>query len=357
MKGIQSKHDQIYDYLLAAVKRGEIGGLLPTEAEAADHLQVSRMSVSKAMSALKSQGYIARKQGRGSTILKQPGEEIPGIISVLPGGPYEMGPYFTSLMQVIASECIAKGYLNVFTGCPTAKAAASFDYGAMNSLAASGRYLGAIVLDTKIKHPQEWAANFKHPSFPVVWLAMTPGYFNGMINSVDIDNRAAAMELVGHLHAKGRRRIGYISCQMGTTHLLERFEGYKQALAQLDLKFNEEDVFFEEDEFISECGYKIARRLAGLRNPPDAYLIADCGLCSGMKRFAAECGSNDFFRQPVATFDYNFTGEIENAIVSVRQPFKQMAKEAFDLLLRIHDGKERQPAVKVLKAELITRQA
>ena len=352
----QSKHERIYKHLLALLKKGEIGGLLPTETEVAKELQVNRTSVSKALSALKSQGYISRKQGRGSTILKRCHEVVPGIISVLPGPAASIADdYFLSLMQTISLECIGKGYVNALTGCPAAKAEASFDYDALNSLAASGHHLGAIILDTKLKHPLEWREHFKYPAFPVVWLAMPPGYFEGM-SSVDIDNRAAAAALVERLHDLGYRRIGYLSSQLDTMHRVERFEGYKQALAKLNLKLDAGLVLMEdEEESMLRCGHKLARRLAELRNPPEAFLVADYTLCHGIKMFEAECGPCGFSERPAATFDYKFTGELGNVVVSVSQPFRRMAEAAFELLLGVAEGQERPPAHRVLKAELITK--
>ncbi|MFA6104341.1 MAG: LacI family DNA-binding transcriptional regulator [Victivallaceae bacterium] len=355
MNNIQSKHDQIYEYLMNCIKDGEIGTLLPKENEIAEKLNVNKMSVSKVMTVLKSHGYIERKQGRGSTISKHQDEGFKGIISVLPGPAWGLDGYFAFLMQGVANECIRRGYVNVYTGCALEGQGSSFNYKTINSLISGGHYIGAVVIDTKAQHPLEWKDHVQRSDFPVVWLSMPPSYFGGL-NSVDVDNRSAATALVEYLHSKGFKRIGYISGQPGTAHRIERYEGYKEALQKLGLPMDEKHVLIETDEHLMECGYKIAKRLAELSTRPDAFLVADCNLCAGIKRFSAEHGLKDLFNLPVATFDYEFTGEYDNVIVSTKQPFERMAKEALDLLAGIVEGKEKVPAGRILNAQLITEQ-
>ena len=350
-----SKYEQIYDYLMSEMAKRDIGELLPCETDLAAKLHVNRMTVSKVMSALKSQGFIARKQGRGSTIIKKVQEEVKGLISVLPGTETNIkDSYFSTLMQVVSKECIDKGYVNTFTGCLTQGKDASFDYNTLNSLASSGQYVGAVILDSKTRHLKEWKANFKYNDFPVVWTAMPSELAQGM-SSVDIDNRAAAVRLVEHLYAQGHRRIGFISTEIDSAHRRERYTGYREALERLNLRLDESLVIIQDYEQ-AETGYKAAEKLARLNDLPDALFVAQHPVLQGIKKFEEEHKTPFLSILPVATFDYEFTGEFENVAVSVRQPFEQMGKEAFELVLKIKDGTLATPASKVLKAEIITKE-
>jgi len=58
-------------------------------------------------------------------------------------------------------------------------------------------------------------------------------------------------------------------------------------------------------------------------------------------------------RIPAVTFDYEFTKEFENVIASVNQPFEEMAKEAFNMVVEISRGRLKIPAVKILQPEII----
>lgn len=347
---IQSKFEQIYSFLMKEIEKKAIGSLIPCEAELSEKFSVNRMTVAKVMSALKSQGYIERKQGRGSTIIKKPAKEVPGIISLLPAPERSIdSPYFTTLIQTVSSECINNGFINICTGCPEAGPHTSFDYGMLNSLAGSGRYKGAIVIDTKTFHLEEWKEKFLYPGFPVVWCAMNHKYAPNF-NCVDIDNRAASAKLVEILKAKGLKKIAFISSMIDTVHRRERFEGYQEAMGK---DFDEKYVFMIEDEHTTNSGYRAAEKIAGFNVQPEALFFGEPGALGGIKEFSVKSGSDTLLHLPAVTFDYEQKDSTANVTAAVKQPFAQMAKEAFRLLTGISDGRIKTPATSVLQAEII----
>jgi len=286
---VQSKYEQIYNFLMKEMEKSEIGDLLPCETALAEKLSVNRMTVAKVMSTLKSQGYVARKQGLGSTILKKPVKEIKGVISVLPGpGEGIKDAYFSTLMNAISSKCISQGFINTFTGCPKAGFQASFEYDTLNSLAGSGRYSGAVIIDTKTHHLAEWKEKFHYPSFPVVWIATNQKY-SPDINCVDTDNRSAAIKLVEELYNRGYRKIAFISSMLDTAHRHERFAGYQEGLKNFGLEFNKDYVLCIEDhESTMKSGYKAAKILSEMKELPDAIFVAEYSALHGIKKFALE---------------------------------------------------------------------
>src|SRR5512136_1252673 len=60
------------------------------------------------------------------------------------------------------------------------------------------------------------------------------------MHSVMIDNVAAATEATRHLITLGHRGIGYLSDQFGLQSDTDRFAGYREALAEVDLPFKPE---------------------------------------------------------------------------------------------------------------------
>lgn len=351
----QSKYEQIYDFIIKTMEKSEIGELLPCETVLAEKLAVNRMTVSKVMSTLKSQGYVARKQGQGSTILKKPVKEVKGIISVLPGPDASIkDEYFSTLMHTVSRQSISNGYINTFTGCPEPGFRASFDYDTLNSLAGSGRYSGAIVIDTKMHNLAEWKEKFQYPSFPVVWIAMNHRY-NPEINCVDTDNYNASIKVVEYLHSKGHRKIGFISSMIDTAHRRERFAGFQEGLKRFGLESKDEWMLRIEDmESTLHSGYRAAKILSEMKELPESFFIAEYHIMTGLKNFEKENNVSILSRIPSVMFGYEFTGEFENVIASVRQPFEGMGKEAFDLLMKISSGQEKTPVMKILNTEIIT---
>ena len=345
---ILSKYEQIHSFLMKEIEKKTIGELLPCETELSGKFSVNRMTVAKVMSALKSQGYIARKQGRGSTIVRKPVKEIPGIISVLPAPKESINsPYFTTLIQTVSNECINHDFINICTGCREAGPHTSFDYSMLNSLAGSGRYKGAVVIDTKTFHLEEWKEKFLYPEFPVVWCAMAPEYAPGF-NCVNIDNKTASMRLMEIIKAKGFRKIAFLSSMIDTVHRRERFAGYKEAVGN----FDEKHVFMIDDESTRTSGFRAAEVLAGMKELPDALFIAEPAVMEGVREFSEKSGFDKLLHMPIVTFDYEKDDTFTNVIAAVKQPFAEMAKEAFKMVVDIAENRLKQPAAKILQPEI-----
>lgn len=69
-----SKAEQIEAYILEKIKNKEYdaGSKIPTEAELIKEFNVSRMTVNKALAALRNKGYIYSVRGKGTFVKKQP---------------------------------------------------------------------------------------------------------------------------------------------------------------------------------------------------------------------------------------------------------------------------------------------
>jgi len=352
MLKIKSKYEQIYDFLMEEIEKRNIGDLLPCETAVANELAVNRMTVSKVMSALKTQGYIIRKQGRGSEIVKKRHSTAKGIIAVLPIAENKIHDnYFSTLIDVIIKKCISGGYINTFTGCPEPGSDASFDYNILNSLASKANYLGALVLDPKIKHVKEWEKYFQYKNFPVVWVAMEPQGGNGM-SFVDIDNRTAALKLMEILYARGCRKIAFITSSLNTYHELTRFSAYKEALEQLGLGLDQNYIFTEDSGTGLQRGYDTAQKLLQMPDPPDGFFVTGLSIIHGIRNFAKEQQIPKFFTEPVVTFDYVWEEADDNVIATAKQPVRQMAETAFDLVMDLASGRQREPVGITLKADI-----
>lgn len=115
--------------------------------------------------------------------------------------------------------------------------------------------------------------------------------FAGSVDHVAIDNVAAAEAAVGHLVARGRRRIAAIGAQDSPTAETARLRlsGYRQALRQTGTPLLPDLVVSAEDWRRAD-GAQAARQLLALPQPPDAIFCCNDLLALGALRALAQAG-------------------------------------------------------------------
>lgn len=93
------------------------------------------------------------------------------------------------------------------------------------------------------------------------------------INHVDNDNFMAAYELTMYLALTGKKNIAMIAADPNLMVTKKRIEGYKKAIQENNLDFNESQLFI--GSFDEETGYKYGRELLNITPRPDAVIITD----------------------------------------------------------------------------------
>jgi GntR family transcriptional regulator, phosphonate transport system regulatory protein len=75
-------HHQMAEILVSHLSRDRIsvGDMLPPEEELADHFQISRNTVRRAYAELEADGWIERKAGRGTTLVRKPLGAMPSYL-------------------------------------------------------------------------------------------------------------------------------------------------------------------------------------------------------------------------------------------------------------------------------------
>jgi DNA-binding LacI/PurR family transcriptional regulator len=102
---------------------------------------------------------------------------------------------------------------------------------------------------------------------------------DGAVDSVMIDNVAAAREAVAHLIAGGYRRIGLITGPEGATTARERREGYRLALHEAGLL---QDPRLERGgPFTEDSAWHLVEELLDLKPPIDALFTGNNRLTMG----------------------------------------------------------------------------
>ncbi len=70
-------YHQVSNLLLAEITEGkyELGGYIPSERELIEYFQVSRITIRRALDILVAQGVLAREQGKGTVVAKNPAKQ------------------------------------------------------------------------------------------------------------------------------------------------------------------------------------------------------------------------------------------------------------------------------------------
>jgi len=189
---------------------------------------------------------------------------------------------------------------------------------------------------------------------PFVFLGNSPGehYF-----SVVDDNAGQAAMAVNHLIGLGHRRIAQLMGSPKSRGAIERYFGYRRALAGAGIPFCRE--YLRRGELTIESSHQQTTKLLELSHPPTAiYCIADV-----MAIGAIESIESAGLRVPedIAVIghadDLPFSSFHRVPLTTVRQPRRQLAEQSMKMLFEIMEGKA--PATKYMQlpGELIVRQS
>ncbi len=111
---------------------------------------------------------------------------------------------------------------------------------------------------------------------------------NCHVLTVTIDNVKAGRDAVNYLIKKGHRRIGLITTMVRSQSSIDREIGYKLALKDNDIPFNEEYVYFGGYE--TEYGMRGCEYLMSLPSPPTAVFCISDIIAIGAMNYALAKG-------------------------------------------------------------------
>ncbi|MCK4401026.1 GntR family transcriptional regulator [bacterium] len=355
---VQSKFEQVYDYIINKINKNmSVGDKFLTETEVADLLCVNRMTVAKAMSVLKSEGYIDRKQGMGTIIIKKPKQNVrDGIITVLPYVNIESlkDEYFSKLLNTISLESLNMGLVNTYVGSKGEKQKI-IDFEQIDNLYSSEKYQGTVIMNPRKQGVNEWENYFGAQKIIVVWVGMSTDVSN-RINCIDADNKEGSINATRYLFELGYRKLGFLSGKMDITNREDRLYGFEKAYEEKKFNLNRNQiVIIKNAKSSKEAGYIGMKRFLENDIKLDALFVADQGLLYGIEEARKEYPNKSVFSLPIITFDYELPGQFSNVIASVIQPISEMGKLAVKIINQIHKGNIKQPVKRLLKVELVKR--
>ena len=176
--------------------------------------------------------------------------------------------------------------------------------------------------------------------------------------SVSIDNRRAAHEATSHLINQGCNRIVHITAILKRDVYIERLRGYKDALEDNKISFNNDLVII--DNLSQEAGVKAAATIIAMKQKPDGVFVANdyCAVaCMQVLKKAgykipADIAFVGFNNDPVSTV-------IEPNLSTINYPGYQVGEVAAQNLIDHLNGSATLEITNriILRSELVIRES
>ena len=175
--------------------------------------------------------------------------------------------------------------------------------------------------------------------------------------SVVIDNFRAGYEATIHLIDQGCRKIVHVGGSMNRNVYLDRFRGYKQALEDRSVEYDDRNLIIT--DLGDESGVVILRQLLSNGSMPDGIFAANdnsavsliCELKKKGYRVPDDIAVAGFNDDPVSRI-------VEPNLTTVHYPGKAMGEVAASTMIRILEGTQYEKVNTIILAhELIIRQS
>lgn len=190
-------------------------------------------------------------------------------------------------------------------------------------------------------------------ALPDVPMVAFDAFLSAEVDSVFLDNRAAASSATEHLLQHGYTRIACVTAKEHIYSYQERIAGYSNAMARHKRKAH---AMTAPDYDALRLALKAAIQS---KNPPDALLaLSDIGTLHVLRAFD-ELGMKREEHLPLVGFDdTDFAALIDPPITVMRQPIEKMVRATIDLLFQQIDGAAPGRAHRMnLPGELICRRS
>nr|WP_284503541.1 LacI family DNA-binding transcriptional regulator [Caballeronia sp. GAWG1-1] len=152
------------------------------------------------------------------------------------------------------------------------------------------------------------------------------------VPKVLVDNVQGGYLATQHLIEAGHRRIAHISGPLGLFTVQERCEGYRRALAQANIEFDETLVCFGSYE--REFGATALGRLLALPSPPTAIFAASDYLAVGLLEALRDRRIDVPRDMSIVGFDdMEFASLLMPPITTLRQSARDLGRTGVELLL------------------------
>jgi LacI family transcriptional regulator len=200
----------------------------------------------------------------------------------------------------------------------------------LRRVSSRGRFDGILYFSMRL--PDDFVQEVTQLKVPLVLVdAFHPAFDSFMVENV-VGARRATM----HLHSLGHRRIGMLAANLESLPARERLTGYRQALEESGLPYDESLVFSSTsprlDGFTRETGYELMQRFIAMKERrPSAIFVSSDVQAAGALMAIQEAGLRCPDDVAIIGFDdIALAGHI--GLSTMRQPLVDMGRLAVQRL-------------------------
>jgi DNA-binding LacI/PurR family transcriptional regulator len=342
-KGVEGL--SIYAQLVAHLREGIISGAwpvgsrLPTEHELALHNGISRGTVRQALNILVNEGLLERTPGRGTYVRQQPLPAPPEPKNGLKWiGLLLCQPVFQISLDIllgVEQTARARGYELSLTYTEESPAQQDRDIERLRGNDVSG----IILLPLSNPVPGEQLKRLQRDSLPLV---LVDRYIPELdTDYVVSDNVGGAYRATEHLIILGHQRIGFVysnAANFQTTSVRDRWQGYRKALENYNLPYDERLVF--PDLPLPLSGLPDAYdRLLLRADRPNAFFAVNDSVALGLLQAAQRNEIQIPAELALVGFDdLSFAPYLNPPLTTVSQPRMEIGIRAANLLINRIEG-------------------
>lgn len=339
------------------------GSRLPSEPRLAAEFGVSRGTLRQALASLRLDGYLDPVAGRGTFVRgpKPPALEsrrrVIGLIV-----PSVTRPALSEILTAIEDELHHRGYsLLVGTSGDTREQ----EVGRIERIL--GEDVGGLIVMPIDGQPDPTLyEHLLNEGFPIV---LIDRHIVGLsIDAVLPDNVGGAFMAVSHLVALGHRRIAFVSSDnLATTSVLERLQGYRQALRAHDIPVDPDLIFMRlpaippdplnEDRITQDNARRVAKFLAGRPLTTAVFALHD-RIAMSVLEATAQLGLRVPDDMAIVGFDDDpLAQQLRVPLTTIAQPRQQMGRAAAATVVDRIEGRRVETARIVFPTRLVVRQS
>lgn len=212
-----------------------------------------------------------------------------------------------------------------------------------------------VIIIPPVSESDQLAQTLKSINLPYIRIASTD--LEDSDNIVISNDRAAMPDIAQHLVELGHKDIAMITGPMTFYSSQERFNGFKDALAERHLPLAEDFILQGENSY--ESGIELATSLLKMSPRPTAIFANNDEMAAGAVRAATDLGIKVPDELSIAGFDDNIiASRIIPSLTTIRRPVEKIASSATQKLIQSISPDQTSENKKIaIKPYLITRES
>lgn len=335
----KATHQRIKEYLLSLIESGRLpeGAKLPSEHELAERFHVNRNWPRRVLHDLEVEGYVLRSQGCRSVVAPLSSRRQTFCVGKAPTLAIVLPRYLNPFERAIADGFMHYAAWQEVNGMMYTIRLDNADERALLLRAPEMGIAGLAIWPQRDTPMVASALNTLYQRrFPVV---QVDRYVRGADSDfVVTDNEAMLYDLTVRLIQRGHRKFAYFSVPNDVSSTRDRFAGFKRALAEHRLIFNEG---FRGKVNPDEAGavHCAVMQTIKRRHPPTAFVCSNGALAAAVLRELDRL----HFRVPqqidmAFVDDMSLAAGLDSPLLHACQPGQEIGRSAAEqLLARLYD--------------------